>query len=552
VLTAVSIVVAALLALPLGYLVVQALHYGWSQLQPVLFRHLTAVLLENTVLLTLIVTLAAGIIGAAVAWLVERTDLPGRRVFAVVAILPIAVPRFVLGSEWASVFPQVQGLWGAAMVMSLALYPLVYLPVSANLRSADPAMEEMARSLGLSRTAAWGRVTLRQIKPALLGGCLLVALATLAEYGAFEALRFQTFTTEIFSEFTDAFDTSAACALSLVLVAIGLILICGEAVAAGPRRLARAGAQAPRPAARHHLGPWTVPAVCGLSTVVILALGVPAGTIVYWMVENQTSTLPAASSLASSTLHSVAYGAIAAAMATALALPVAWSAVRHRSPLNVAIERGTFFVQGLPGLVIGLSLVYLAVRYAFVIYQRWELLVLAYAIMFFPLSLVALRASIISSPVGLEEVGASLGRNRFVVAARVTVPLLRPGLAAAFCLVFISVITELTATLLLIPTGASTLATQFWSFQSEASNSAAAPYAALMMGLAIVPGFVVARWFHRLPDRATTAIGLARPPMEGSELPGSGIDVDGATSGHPADDRPVAPIDRNPGGGRSH
>lgn len=128
---------------------------------------------------------------------------------------------------------------------------------------------------------------------------------------------------------------------------------------------------------------------------------------------------------------------------------------------------------------------------------------IAYVIIFFPLSLVAVRASIASAPVGLEEVGYSLGRSRVMVAARVTAPLLLPGLAAAFSLVFLSAITELTATLLLIPANVHTLATQFWSFQSDASDSAAAPYAAVMMALAVVPGFVIARWFNRLPTRAT-------------------------------------------------
>jgi iron(III) transport system permease protein len=124
--------------------------------------------------------------------------------------------------------------------------------------------------------------------------------------------------------------------------------------------------------------------------------------------------------------------------------------------------------------------------------------------------------------VGLEEVGASLGRSRLVVATRVTLPLLAPGLAAAFCLVFISVITELTATLLLLPIGASTLATQFWSFQNDASDSAAAPYAALMMAVAVVPGLVVARWFHRLPSRATAAVGPIAPSPVGA--PSNSVD----------------------------
>lgn len=498
-----SVIIAAFLLLPLGYLIVQASQEGWSKLDPVLFRHLTAVLLWNTVRLTAIVTFACGFIGTAVAWLIERTDLPGRRVFTVLAVLPIAVPRFVLGSEWASVFPQVQGLWGASLVMTLALYPLVYLPVVAGLRGADPTIEEIGLSLGLTRVAVFFRVTLRQIRPALFGGTLLVALAILAEYGAFEALRFQTFTTEIFAQFTDGFDTSAACALSLVLVVLGLVLICAEAAAAGRGRLSMMGAPAARVARRHHLRVSAVPSVLSLSILSLLALGVPTGTIVYWMIINQTSTLPAASSLTSAAIHSVAYSAPAAALATLLAVPVAWSAIRNRSRVTVLVERGAFFVQGLPGLVIGLGLVFLAIRYVFAIYQQWELLVIAYVIIFFPLSLVAVRASIASAPIGLEEVGYSLGRSRVMVAARVTAPLLLPGLAAAFSLVFLSAITELTATLLLIPTNAHTLATQFWSFQNDASDSAAAPYAAVMMALAVVPGFVIARWFNRLPTRAT-------------------------------------------------
>jgi iron(III) transport system permease protein len=502
-LTTTSAVIAAFLLLPLGYLIVQASQDGWSTLRPVIFRHLTAVLLWNTVRLTVIVTVACAVIGTAVAWLIERTDLPGRQVFAVLAVLPIAVPRFVLGSEWASAFPQVHGLWGASLVMTLALYPLVYLPVAAGLRSADPAMEEVGLGLGLSRTAVFFRVTLRQVRPVLLGGCLLVSLAILAEYGAFEALRFQTFTTEIFSQFTDGFDTSAACALSLALVALGLVLICAEAAAAGRGRLSMTGSRVARLTQRHHLHISAIPAAIALSALLILALGVPVGTIVYWMVVNQTSTLPAASSLASAAWYSVAYSAPAAALATLLAVPVAWSAIRNRSRLTVLIERGTFFVQGLPGLVIGLGLVFLAIRYVYAIYQQWELLVIAYAIIFFPLSLVAVRASIASAPVGLEEVGYSLGRGRLMVAVRVTLPLLLPGLAAAFSLVFLSAITELTATLLLIPTNAHTLATQFWSFQNDASDSAAAPYAAVMMALALIPGLVIGRWFNRLPSRAS-------------------------------------------------
>ena len=150
-------------------------------------------------------------------------------------------------------------------------------------------------------------------------------------------------------------------------------------------------------------------------------------------------------------------------------------------------ERSTYIVQALPGLVIALALVYFSMRWAFFLYQTPQLLVIAYAILFFPLALVAVKASVAPRPIGLEDVGRSLGRGPIEVFCRVTLPLVGPGLAAAFCLVFLSAVTELTATLILVPTGVQTLATQFWAYTTNLSYGAAAPYAALLVAIAAAP-----------------------------------------------------------------
>ena len=120
---------------------------------------------------------------------------------------------------------------------------------------------------------------------------------------------------------------------------------------------------------------------------------------------------------------------------------------------------------------------------------------------------MAVRASVARAPVGMEEVGRSLGKGRLAVLGRITLPLIAPGLAAAFCLVFLEAVTELTATLLLKPTGAETLATQFWAFTSNISYHQAAPYAAVMVAIAAVPSYVLGRWFDRMPSRS---VGVAR------------------------------------------
>jgi iron(III) transport system permease protein len=163
-------------------------------------------------------------------------------------------------------------------------------------------------------------------------------------------------------------------------------------------------------------------------------------------------------------------------------------------------------ILAVPGLVIALSFTYitehfLAGRY----YQTPELLILAYAVMFFPLAVVSVRAAVARSPVGLEEVGHSLGVSRLSVFGRVTLPLIAPGLAAAFCLVFLESATELTATLVLRPTNIETLATAFWAQQTNLSYSQAAPYAGMMVLIAAVPSYVLGRWFDRLPARAASA-----------------------------------------------
>jgi iron(III) transport system permease protein len=150
-----------------------------------------------------------------------------------------------------------------------------------------------------------------------------------------------------------------------------------------------------------------------------------------------------------------------------------------------------------PGVVIALSLVFFAVRYALAVYQTGVLLVAAYALLFFPLALVCLRASAALASPALAEMGRSLGCRPAVVFVRVTLPLILPGVGAALCLVFLSSVTELTATLVLVPADVQTLVTQFWAYQTNTAYGAAAPYAVTIMLLAAVPNLVVAAWFAR-------------------------------------------------------
>jgi iron(III) transport system permease protein len=490
---------------PLAFLLLEAGQDGSSTLKPLLFRQLTASLLWNTVSLTVVVTMLCAALGTLAAWFVERTDLPGRRLWGVLVVIPVGIPDFVTSFGWKSIFPAFHGFGAATLVMTLAVYPLVYLPVAASFRNADPAQEEVARSLGLGRLQTFWRVTVVQARLAILGGCLLVALVMLSEYGAFEILGFRTFTTEIFTEFLAGFNSPAACSLSLVLVLLSLVVLAGEGASRGKGRVSRSGPLAARIAHRHVLGRARLPVLAGFLALGGLALGVPVGAIGYLLLRGGDSTLPSASILAAAG-HTAFYAAAAGLVATIVALPVALLSLRHTGRLPQTIEKSIYLVLGIPGLVIALALSYFSERYAAgFLYQSSSMLIGAYALMFLPLALVAVRASVAQAPPRLEEVGRSLGRSRLEVLWRVTVPLVAPGLAAGFSLVFLSAVTELTATLVLIPTGAQTLATQFWAFQTNLSYSQAAPYAGLMIVIAAVPSYVLGRWFDRMPSRSRTA-----------------------------------------------
>jgi iron(III) transport system permease protein len=173
-------------------------------------------------------------------------------------------------------------------------------------------------------------------------------------------------------------------------------------------------------------------------------------------------------------------------------------AIRHSGRIRHILERSTYLVLAMPGVVIALALTYFSEQYAGSVgYQTAPLLVVCYAIMFFPLALVGVKAAIARAPASLEEVARSLGQGKLAAFSRVTLRIAAPGLVAAFCLVFLETVTELTATLILVPTGVQTLATQFWQYQSNLSYAQAAPFALVMIGIAALPSIALGRFFHR-------------------------------------------------------
>ncbi len=497
-----ALAAAAVALLPLAYLLLRATEAGWDTVIEILWRERTLRLVLRSVGLAAAVTGAGVVVGVTLAWLTTRTDLPGRRGWAVVAALPLAMPSFVAAYAWVSMVPGIAGFWGTFLVLTASTYPYVYLPVAAALRRVDPALEEVSRSLGRGPWATHLTVTARQVRPAVAAGALLVALYALSDFGTPSLMRHDVFTRVIHTSYQASFDRTPAAVLSLVLVALTITITVAESRSRGRAGHARLGSGTPRRVRTARLGRGAPLALAVTGGVAAVALGYPVAVLAYWMSRGQSAGLDGGQlvTAAAATLWVSFLGAVAA---TALAVPVGILVVRHPSRLSRWIEHATWSGHALPGIVVALALVSFGIRYAQPVYQRTPLLVLAYTVLFMPAAIGAVRAAVAQSPRSLSEVARSLGRRPMGVVRDVSLPLAAPGIAAGFALVMLTTMKELPATLLLRPTGMDTLATRLWTETGVGAYAAAAPYAVALVLLAAIPTFLLSRVQERL--------GSARP-----------------------------------------
>lgn len=490
--------------LPLLYILVRTLGLG-NDAWDTLFRSRTLVVLGNTAALTVIVTAASIAVSIPVAWLTVRTDLPFRRMWTVLTALPLVVPSYIGGfvivaalgprgmlqSLLSKTFnvehlPEIYGLSGAALTLTLLSYPYTLITVRSALWGMDPALEEASRSLGYSRWMTFWKVTLPQLRPAISVGALLVGLYTLSDFGAVSLLRFDSFTRVIYQAYQSSFDRAIAAALSLLLVLVALALLTLEAWTRGRSRYYRSDSGSPRALRPVALGAWRWPALAFCGVVVILALALPMAVLGYWMVRGMQAGQPLGLAWVPM-MNSISVSGLAAVLAVAVSVPVAVLAVRYPSRLSGFVERSAYIGFALPGIVVALGLVFFGVRYAPLLYQTLMMLVIAYVILLLPQAIGAVKSSFLQVSPRMEEAALSLGKRPVQIMVRVTLPLIRTGMLAGAGLMFLTAMKELPATLLLSPIGFKTLATTIWSATEEAFYTRAATSAILLVMVSSVP-----------------------------------------------------------------
>ncbi len=490
--------VSAATLLPLVYLAERAAQRGWDFVVAELMQPRTAALVGRSLALVVVVTAACVVLGTAFAVLITRTDLPARATLRVALTLPLAMPSYLLAYLWISAVPDIAGFWGACLVLTLVSYPYVLLTTTAALTRADPAQEEVARSLGMGSGAVLFRVTLRQVRASIAAGALLVALYVISDFGAVGAMRYEAFTWVIYGAYRSGFNPSRAAVLSLVLAAFAIALVAAESRARGVAAASRLGSGTSRPAAAIALGRWRSVAVAAPLVVIGAALVLPLLVLAGWLLS-AGHRFDAAHWLAA--VSSTVWLSVAAAMVCTLAaLPIGLLVTRYRTPASRLLEGASYVSHGLPGIVVAIAMVSLGVQLLRPIYQREPLLILAYAVLFVPLAIGSVRAALEAAPPRLEEVARSLGRSPARAFTTVTARVAAPGIAAGAALVLLSCMKELPVTLLLHPTGTDTLATRLWTYTSVSDYAAAAPYAAALVVFAAIPTAALGTWSARLGE----------------------------------------------------
>lgn len=505
--------VALFVAVPLVYIFIRAAGAepeAWQRL----FQERIWKLFANTLALVIAVTGGALVIGVTMAFLTERTDLPGKKIFRWMLAMPLAIPAYIGGIVHLALLrprggvipklledifgqpvftPSPLGFGGAAFILTLFMFPYVYLLSGAAFRTLHASLEEASRVFGRTPLQTLFQVTLPALRPGLTAGALLVALDILAEYGTVALLRYETFSSAIFVQLSGRYDRSAASVLSGILVILAIGILWSELRLQGRARFTQMESNW-RPAPLMMLGKWRIPAFLLVLGVVSASLLLPVGVLLVWSVQAfldpETMAMlfhTGSQGFDSYVWNSLWSSSMAAVIAVILSLPVGLFAVRYPNRFSKFLSRLSQVGYAIPGVVIALSLVLLVNRFLPFLYATPFIVVIAYVLRHMPQAVRASEAALGQLSPSLEEASRVMGRTSLQTLFQVILPLILPGLLAGGSLVFLTSLKELPATLLLRPAGFDTLAVRVWVWAGEGFYFQAAPAALLLVLVSAVP-----------------------------------------------------------------
>jgi ABC-type Fe3+ transport system, permease component len=504
---------------------------AWLNPEQEVWRHLADTvlvdLLRNTTVLMIGVGIGVLLLGVSLAWLTAMCDFPGRRLFDWALMLPLAVPAYVLAfvavgtldysgpvQSWLRAqfglqgnwFPSIRSEGGVITLMTLALYPYVYMLVRAAFLSQGRRLIDAARVLGFGPWAVFWRVALPMARPAIAAGVSLSLMETLADFGAVSVFNYDTFTTAIYKAWYGFFSLHAAAQLaSLLLLFVALALIGERSLR---RKLRYHGFARVNSERRLALTGWRgICATVFATTVLMLAFLLPLVQLSIWAWQTALKYLDAR--YMELLLPTLSLGVLAALLTVAGAFLLGYTERHHGGPLIRAAVRTATLGYALPGSVLAvgimLSFVWLD-QQVFSVVQGWfgisaglglagtlPTLLSAYLVRFLAVAFGPVDSGLARIKPSLPEAARSLGAGQWEILGRIYLPMLRPGLLTASLLVMVEVMKEMPATLLLRPFGWDTVAVRIFEMTSEGEWERAALPAITLVVVGLIPAVLLIR-----------------------------------------------------------
>ncbi|WP_416310999.1 ABC transporter permease [Pseudomonas sp. W03] len=514
----ITFLVAALVLLPISVLLL-----SWAEIDREIWAHLWDTqlprLLGNTLLLVFGVGVGVTVLGVSLAWLTSLCEFPGRRWLDWALMLPFAVPAYVLAfvfvglldfagpvqtllREWFGSglrLPRVRSTGGVIIVLVLVFYPYVYLLARTAFLAQGRGLTEAARVLGLSPWAAFWRVALPMARPAIGAGLALAVMETLADFGTVSVFNFDTFTTAVYKTWYGFYSLSSATQLASLLLLFVMLVLLGERYSRG-----RSGvpSERPRGAALYRLHGWKAfVATAWCLLVFACAFVIPLLQLLVWCWQKGRFDLD--ERYWGLILHSLYLGGCAALLTVAVALLLAFARRLSPTPAVRSAVGISNLGYALPGSVLAV-----AIMLAFswldnhaviplstalggagkpLLLGSLGALLVAYLIRFMAVAHGPLEGALARIRPSLPEASRSLGVGGAGLFFRVYLPLLLPGALSAALLVFVDVLKEMPATLLMRPFGWDTLAVRVFEMTSEGEWARAALPALTLVLVGLFP-----------------------------------------------------------------
>ena len=484
----------------------------------------------NTVVLCVGVGLGVASIGITTAWLTTMLDFPGRRFYEWALVLPMAMPAYVMayaytdflqfvgpvqsglrvffgwraGDYW---FPDVRTVGGAVTMFMFVLYPYCYILVRTAFLERAGGMLEAGRSLGLGPWGCFFHVSLPLARPAVVAGTALALMETLADFGTVSYFGVQTFTTGIYRAWFSLGDRIAAAQLAAALLTFVVLVLSLEFASRGRARFNNTSRQQGAPARRNL--PLGLGLLASFACFMPLLLGflLPAALLLRMaFVDGDAQFGPRFVQLAR---NSFVLAAVSSVIAVVLAVLLAYAARLARSSLPAAMNRIVGLGYAVPGSVIAVGVLIPVTRLDSWLVQVWQAsfgvnpglilsggiaaLVYAYLARFLAVALNAVESSLGKITASMDDASRSLGCGKWETLRRVHVPILRGSLLSAALLVFVDVMKELPATLVIRPFNFDTLATQAHTLAADERLAEASTAALIIVAVGLLPMFVISR-----------------------------------------------------------